>query len=209
MYQGQERAGRPSACSSGSRLSGASSRSVVRQRPASGGPLAAHIVILGMVVWLFGKADSSTAVACFLLGRGGHPITTRYVGMGPHACTSSSASSHVDGSLGGALSRNSLYVRSSKRSGETHLTGRTEIWGDLFDVDLSPWLGTGFESSGSGNEPTYWQAVHLPSKPGPQRLHRDVCQPRLGRPRVPRSAHGAGVQTNYVDAYRENAGLGP
>jgi hypothetical protein len=28
----------------------------------------------------------------------------------------------------------------------TTLTGRTDIWADLFQMDFSPWLGTGFES---------------------------------------------------------------
>ena len=37
----------------------------------------------------------------------------------------------------------------------TTLTGRTEIWDDLFRMDFSPWVGTGFESFWLGERADY------------------------------------------------------
>jgi len=38
----------------------------------------------------------------------------------------------------------------------TTLTGRTDIWDDLFRMDKSPWLGTGFESFWLGDRAKYF-----------------------------------------------------
>src|SRR5204862_534470 len=47
------------------------------------GVLVAHGVILAMTLWLFGKADSSTSLACFCVGAILLLMTTPFVGRDP------------------------------------------------------------------------------------------------------------------------------
>jgi O-antigen ligase len=102
-------------------------------------------IIVGMVLWLLVLAASSTSLACFALGAmvlllttrpGGfrpatvHLITAAVIGAGVFASAFPEIYAHVVAELG----RN------------TTLTGRTDIWDELFKMTENPLLGTGFES---------------------------------------------------------------
>ena len=125
----------------------------MRDSPSKG-PLLAHSVILAMALWLFGKADSSTAVACFLLGAALILITTRYMGSGPARVHVIVAAVAMTVLLGVLFPNGYTYVVEALGRNTT-LTGRTEIWDDLFRMDFSPWVGTGFESFWLGERADY------------------------------------------------------
>ena len=108
-------------------------------------PQVAHAIVLVMVAWLFGKADSSTAVACFLLGASVIMMTTRALGEEParvHGIVATVACAIFVV----ALFPNGFTYVVQALGRNTTLTGRTDIWGDLLGMDLNRWLGTGFES---------------------------------------------------------------
>jgi len=118
------------------------------------GPLLAHGIVLAMALWLFGKNDSSTALASFLLGAMLLMITTRFVGGDParvHVIVAAIAMSV----LFGVLFPNSYTYVVEALGRNTTLTGRTEIWDDLFHMDFNSWLGTGFESFWLGKRADY------------------------------------------------------
>jgi len=120
----------------------------------SKGPLVAHGLVLVMTLWLFGKADSSTALACFLLGAMLIMITTRLVGGEPvrvHVIVAAIAMVV----LCGVLFPNGYSYVVEALGRNTTLTGRTEIWDDLFRMDFNSWLGTGFESFWLGKRADY------------------------------------------------------
>jgi O-antigen ligase len=121
----------------------------IRTTPSPDGPsrsrqLVAHGVILSMAFWLFYMANSSTSVACFTLGALLILLLTMW-GRRPAvvhgtvvfiACLAVVAFIFQDAyeSLVQALGR------------DTTLTGRTEIWEELFRMDFNRIVGTGFES---------------------------------------------------------------
>lgn len=118
-------------------------------------PLIAHVVVLAMVLWLFGKADSSTAVACFLLGAAVILTTTHFVGRDPihvHVLVAAIAGAV----LLCVLFPNGYSYVVEALGRNTTLTGRTDIWGDLFHMDVNPWLGRGFESFWLGDRAEYF-----------------------------------------------------
>src|SRR6185503_658307 len=57
--------------------------------------------------------------------------------------------------LFGALVPNGYTYVVEALGRNTTLTGRTDIWGDLFRMDVNPWLGTGFESFWLGPRAEY------------------------------------------------------
>jgi exopolysaccharide production protein ExoQ len=119
------------------------------------GPLVAHAIVLAMVAWLFGKADSSTALACFFVGASVIVMTTRIVGGEParvHVIVAAIAGAV----LLFALVPNSFTYAVEALGRNTTLTGRTDIWGDLMRVDVNPWVGTGFESFWLGERADYF-----------------------------------------------------
>ena len=118
------------------------------------GPFLAHIMILAMALWLFGKADSSTAVACFLLGAVLIMITTRFMGGEPARVHVIVALVTMTILLGVLFPNGYTYVVQALGRNTT-LTGRTEIWDDLFRMDFNSWLGTGFESFWLGERADY------------------------------------------------------
>jgi len=108
-------------------------------------PQVAHFIVLGMVAWLFSKADSSTALACFLLGAAVIVMTTRVLGGEParvHGIVATIAGVIL---VVGLFPSGFTYVVQALGRNTT-LTGRTDIWGDLLGMDFNRWLGTGFES---------------------------------------------------------------
>jgi O-antigen ligase len=118
------------------------------------GPLVAHGLVLVMVFWLFGKADSSTSVACFLMGAALLVMTTRLVGSEPARVHAMAGAIAVTVLVGALVPNGYTYVVEALGRNTT-LTGRTEIWDDLFRMDLNPLLGTGFESFWLGPRAEY------------------------------------------------------
>ena len=122
--------------------------------PAPKGPFLAHSVVLAMVIWLLGKADSSTAVACFLLGAMLIVMTARLVGREPARVHTLVATIAMVVLLGAVFPNGYTYVVQALGRNTT-LTGRTEIWDDLFRMDVNPLVGTGFESFWLGDRADY------------------------------------------------------
>jgi exopolysaccharide production protein ExoQ len=118
------------------------------------GPLLAHALVLVMAIWLFGKADSSTAIACFLLGAALVIITTRFVGGEPAHVHGIVAAVAMTVLLGVLFPNGYTYVVEALGRNTT-LTGRTEIWDDLFRMNFNPLVGTGFESFWLGERADY------------------------------------------------------
>jgi exopolysaccharide production protein ExoQ len=102
-------------------------------------------IVLAMNLWLLHIADSATSVGCFLLGgtvivvlglstrersKLVHLMTAGLVAIAAIVYLFQDAFAFLVGSLG----RN------------TTLTGRTELWNDVLQMDKHPWLGAGFES---------------------------------------------------------------
>jgi exopolysaccharide production protein ExoQ len=101
-------------------------------------------VVLAMTLWLLYIADSATSTVCFVVGstlivlsmlRGGRPAIVHLMVGGMIAVGSA------------ALLVPSAFVFFVESLGrDPTLTGRTELWETLLDLNSSPWLGAGFES---------------------------------------------------------------
>jgi O-antigen ligase len=170
------------------------------------GPLLVHGIVLAMVFWLFGKADSSTAVACFLLGAALIVVTTKRVGGEParvHVIVAAIATTVL---LGAVFPNGYTYVVEALGRNTT-LTGRTEIWDDLFRMDVNPWLGTGFESFWLGQRAEYLANKYYFH---PNQAHNGYIETYINLGWI-----GVGfllmmMASGYrriVDAYRESSGL--
>jgi|CXWL01.1.fsa_nt_gi O-antigen ligase len=121
-------------------------------RPRSAGPLIAHGAILVMALWLFSMANSATSFGCFLLGAGLMVVTSiRTVARTP-------AILHL---LVGLLLFVVFYaIILNPAAGLTEivgrnstLTGRTDLWNQLYQMSDNPWFGVGYE--------TFWKEPRL------------------------------------------------
>jgi exopolysaccharide production protein ExoQ len=110
-----------------------------------GGPLLAESVLLGMTGWLLYKANSMTSISCFVFGSALMFVTCfpslarrrwliHVMVVGTLATSISALFLHFGSGLVETVGRNST------------LTGRTDLWQHLFEMDTSPMLGTGFGS---------------------------------------------------------------
>lgn len=115
--------------------------------------LIAHVVILAMNLWLMMMANSSTALGCFILGTAIILITdssrrpaTVHLVAASIGCVAVFAYVFQDAYLG--------LVQTFGR--DATLTGRTQIWKDLFNMNLNPWLGAGFETFWLGPRAEYF-----------------------------------------------------
>lgn len=124
-----------------------------KERSNRGRHLVAHGLLQAMNIWLLWMAHSSTSLACFILGCAIILITTFkprpstvHTLAGSVACVAVLAYMFQDAYAGlvGALGR------------DTNLTGRTDIWNDLFTMNLNPLVGTGFESFWLGPRAEYF-----------------------------------------------------
>jgi O-antigen ligase len=176
-----------------------------RDAPSSR-PLAAHAIVLGMVVWLFTKADSSTAVACFLLGAAVIVMTTRFVGGEPARVHGLVATIAIAILLVGLVPNGFTYVVEALGRNTT-LTGRTDIWGDLLAMDLNPWLGTGFESFWLGERSDLLAQKYYFH---PNQAHNGYIEMYINLGLVGLGFLALLMAQGYrriVDAYRSNIGL--
>jgi len=108
-------------------------------------PLLAHGILLALTLWLFGMADSSTSLACFALA-GLLIVLTIRDKRGTPASLRAIMATMIGVALVGYAFQDAyeFVIRSLGRN--ITLTGRTDIWADLFQMDFNPWFGTGFES---------------------------------------------------------------
>lgn len=109
--------------------------------------LIAYGVGLVMTLWLFWKVDSATSFFCFsLMAMSLVLLSTVRVGV--------IKSRYIHFSIAGVI----LFVLVTLIALDTGesltglmgrdmtLTGRTELWGQLYQMHTTPWFGTGFES---------------------------------------------------------------
>jgi O-antigen ligase len=112
--------------------------------------LVAHGAIVGMALWLLMHAGSSTSLACFALGALVLLFTTRPGSFRPATVHLITAGVVAVGVLASAFPE--FYAYAVEGLGRnTTLTGRTEIWDELFRMTASPAFGTGFESFWMGS----------------------------------------------------------
>jgi exopolysaccharide production protein ExoQ len=113
--------------------------------------LIAQILLLGIGIWLFIMADSSTSKACFMLGG------VLIIATGLRAIRSRPARVHMlclgiflGGGLTMLLGGGSDVVHALGR--KSNLSGRTDIWAAVLASGTNPFLGAGYES--------YWISPH-------------------------------------------------
>jgi O-antigen ligase len=101
-------------------------------------------LFLGMVWWLFSLAGSATSLACAVIGTlmivliSARLVSRRFIGVQIVAAVVA---------FGALESTVGIYDRTVQALGrDPTLTDRTELWRDLFAVDINPVLGAGFES---------------------------------------------------------------
>jgi O-antigen ligase len=117
--------------------------------------MVAHGTITGMVLWLLLRADSSTSLACFAVGALILLVTTAPGGFRTARVHAIVGALIAVGVL--AFVFQDLYAYFVEGLGRnTTLTGRTDIWDELFRMTENPLLGTGFESFWLGS-----RAEHL------------------------------------------------
>ena len=132
-----------------------------RERAGSDGvgPLVAQGALLVMVCWLFMKAESVTSAVCFTLGALLILLTIREKNRQPARLHAMMATLVCLGLLGYALPE--LYGLVLDALGrDRSLTGRTDIWADVFNVEFNPLVGTGFESFWLGSRLDYLWAKY-------------------------------------------------
>ena len=115
----------------------------------------AHGTIVAMALWLFRMADSMTSLSCFVLA-------AALIMVIRHFGTRRPATVHVvTGSLAfmaliGFLFQDLFTAMVQALGRNATLTGRTDIWEDIFRQDVNPWFGTGFESFWLGSRAEYF-----------------------------------------------------
>jgi exopolysaccharide production protein ExoQ len=175
--------------------------------PNRTGPLVAHGILLVMTFTLFKLADSSTAFSCFLLAGLLMIVTSRTKTQQPANLHAIMASMIGLAALGYIFSDVYVYVVHSLGRNTT-LTGRTDIWADLFQMDFNQWLGTGFESFWLGPRAEYFWNKYIFH---PNQAHNGYIETYINLGWV-----GVGLlifmmvsgYRNIVAAYRENPRAG-
>jgi len=108
-------------------------------------PLFAQAALLVMVLWTFRVANSMTSLACFILGMGLMVATCFPLIVRKRALVHLLVLAVLGGVLAGLfLDAGSNLVEMVGR--DQDLTGRTDLWRDIFRINQSPWVGSGFES---------------------------------------------------------------
>jgi exopolysaccharide production protein ExoQ len=116
-----------------------------RQYGREWGPVIAHGTVLLMILWLFWKANSATALACFVAGGALIVVSSfRVVAREPRV---------VHALLWGVafLCLSALFLDAGTNlvqgmGRDVTLTGRTLLWADVLRMQVDPLFGAGFES---------------------------------------------------------------
>jgi len=107
--------------------------------------LAAQVILLAMIFWLFWMANSMTSLLCFLMAAILLVSTSfRRVVRNPWVV-------HLLIAMMLATSLSTLFLGTGSDFVKTvgrdpTLTGRTEVWSSVLALARNPWFGTGFES---------------------------------------------------------------
>lgn len=109
------------------------------------GQLIAHVIILGMVLWLLRLANSSTSLACFLLGSS-LIIFLSMAKVERPAMVHTILASVIAAAAVAFMARDVFSYLVSSLGRDTTLTGRTPLWEQLLKMNDAHWFGTGFES---------------------------------------------------------------
>jgi O-antigen ligase len=115
------------------------------EHPRAAGPLIAHGAILAMALWLFSMANSATSFSNFLIGGG------LMVVMSLRMVERTPAILHLLVGLLLVVIFYGLILNPEVGLTETvgrdpTLTGRTEMWNQLYQMSDRPWFGVGYES---------------------------------------------------------------
>src|SRR5581483_11229587 len=117
----------------------------------------AHGSVVGLALWTFHMANSSTSLGCFLLGSSVIVALAIARIERPAVVHLLVVAGVVLGVLGYMFFDADTYVIQALGRDAT-LTGRTELWHELLQMRINPWLGTGFESFWLGDRAQYfWQ----------------------------------------------------
>ena len=120
--------------------------------------LLSRAALVLMLFWLTGKANSSTALVCLILGAGlllfmRLPLAKRQV---KHLGTYSLVVAFLILLLYSVPDIREPFVRIVGR--DTTLTGRTDLWAELLKEPVNPFLGTGYQSFWLGPRAEhYWK----------------------------------------------------
>ena len=171
--------------------------------------LAAHGIILAMVIWLFWMADSMTSLSCFLMASAVMVLTSLRRSIPRPAFVHLLVASVVLAAVfalfvdsGGSL------VKSLGR--DPTLTGRTQVWAAVLSVAHNPILGTGFESFWLGKRlEKVWDFIGEGSK-GLQEAHNGYLEVYLNLGWMGLTFLGVIIVTGYpkiVAAFRHSPEL--
>jgi len=113
--------------------------------------------LAGMVTWLFIRVNSSTSLACFLLGAG-LILTLTLFGRGRPRLVHVMIGSIFGGVVFALVNQATFAYIAASLGRDTSLTGRTELWADVLKMPAHPLFGAGFESFFLGDRlTTLWQ----------------------------------------------------
>src|SRR5438132_252859 len=128
------------------------------ERPLITGPLIAHGVVLMMVLWLFGKADSATSLGCFLIGGSLIGVMTLPGLARERTAVHLLVVGIVSLCLFGLFLDSDVgLVQAMGR--DTTLTGRTALWDQLLRMPVDSLFGAGFETFWLGGRlEKFWRA---------------------------------------------------
>jgi exopolysaccharide production protein ExoQ len=179
----------------------------LRDKPERLKRLFVHGTMLAATLWLFLIVNSATSLACFIVGSGlivvlsrsrqGRPATVHFIiGTAVVSTVFAFMFLNAQAHLLNAMGRDAT------------LTGRTELWETLLQMDRSPWFGAGFESFFLGDRAKYlWSKYWW----HPNEAHSGYLEVYLTLGLV-----GAGLlivlivsgYRNVVNAYREDPASG-
>ena len=103
--------------------------------------LLGRITLLGMLAWLLVISNSSTAIACLILGICSY-FLLQIKKVAGYLGTYSIILTMIVLAL--FLYDPGMFVRMLGR--DTTLTGRTDLWADLLHIRIHPWIGEGYKS---------------------------------------------------------------
>jgi len=167
----------------------------------------AHGTVVGLALWLFHMANSSTSLGCFLLG--GAVVVSLAVARieRPLAVHLLVLAGICVGLLGYVFFDAQSYALEALGRDAT-LTGRTELWHELLQMRINPWIGTGFESFWLGDRAQYfWDKYWF----HPNEAHNGYLEMYLDLGWIGVSMMFMLIATGYrnvVASYRQEPGLG-
>lgn len=167
----------------------------------------AHGVVLAMVLWLLSIVNSSTSLACFMLGVGLMVMLTLF-GSGRSWLVHLVLGTLAVGGLFAFVFLDAYAYVVEALGRDATLTGRTELWDEVIKLTPHSWFGAGFESFFLGDRLTYlWNKYWW----HPNEAHNGYLEIYLNLGWIGVGLLGLLVVAGYrnvVDAFRRDPGLG-